>query len=313
MDVNWGRVVQIAFQPMQYLIYRAGIYGVVGAGVIAYLMILGFVGLAFGFGASLLLFILSAVLSALPLAARYAGFDPFASIKLGYLALITEILNEGQLPWGVSEPNWARSRVSDRFRSATGAGQLCGLVLRALRDTHRSVLSLESLVPIARLAGSPKLAKLAANGALIYLPYVILAKVFRTESREVFTTVKDSVVKYAHSGSDSLRLAALFCAVGYALLVPLTVLFLVPLGSIAMFLPASTGWSTMRLVFFLTAVVLSFMVKWIVFDPIALTAVAINQLDAAEDQGADPAAESRLEEVSPAFREINRLSKEERQ
>lgn len=137
---------------------------------------------------------------------------------------------------------------------------------------------------------------------LTYVDEAIISHTFRTRNENVFEAASQGVVLYCHAWKGLLKNAVALTLLGYAFTVAATVVFLIPLGVVAMMAPHS--WELFRLFMFGLAVVLGTVAKWIVFDPLACTAAVLTFLRETEGVEADKAWEEKIAGVSDKFREL---------
>ena len=88
----------------------------------------------------------------------------------------------------------------------------------------------------------------------------------------------------------------------YVFIIVTTIVFMIPLGVLALFLPSS--WVLGKFFLFVMALFLGVSAKWILFDPVACTSTLLTFLKEAESTKPDPEWESTIEAVSDKFRTL---------
>ena len=115
MNLQIGCASRIVLQASPYLVYRASVYGVLCAGAALLLLLLALIGPVFGGGAAAVMLIIA--LPAGGFGARLLREYMLYSLRAGHVALITEIMERGRLPEGVSQTQRGSARVKTYFKA----------------------------------------------------------------------------------------------------------------------------------------------------------------------------------------------------
>lgn len=299
MGLQLGRAAGIALQTLPYTAFRAVICLAVGICGVAIVCVVGVVGGAFGVGAfwvGLAFVVLLGVITGLwNLLAFHLDILP----KAGHIALITEIANQDLPPTGLAQIGWCRQQQHLRFADPAAFRLLRSLVKRTMRDIHGQVLEPRGAAPFPGMEGTEHSLGWIVGVALSYLDGVILAHVFRNADTDVFTAAKKALTLYCDTWKGLFRNAFRVALLAYAIGIVVACAVMVPLGVIAVLLPA--GWDTARFVLFLIALFLGFSAKWVIFDPIAHAALATQFFEETAKLEPDPAWADAIEEHSEAF------------
>ena len=106
MDLQLGRAFGIVMKTTPYLVYRASVYGILCGTAALLLLVLALIGRVFGGGAAVVLFLICAGAGSfgLPLLREYVLY----LLRAGHIAVITEIIERGELPAGTSQTDWGK-------------------------------------------------------------------------------------------------------------------------------------------------------------------------------------------------------------
>lgn len=302
MELQLGRAFKIVMQTMPYLVYRAMIYGALCLAGIVYLGILAVIGAVFGSGAFFVLLIVSLGAGAVLGLGRLLGEYFLYLLKAGHIALITEIVVEGKLPDGINQTEWAKERVKHYFKEISVLALINQLLKGIIGVINRTLFNVMTVLPIPGMEGAAKFAQRVVDFSLTYVDESIIAYTFKTKNENVFDAAKSGIVLYAQSWQSVLKNAVALTLLSYAFVILCTVVWLLPLGVIALLVPAS--WSTTKFVLFILALFLGFSFKWVLFDPIACTSTILTFLKEAESRTPDPEWEARIEQACDKFREL---------
>lgn len=300
MALQLGKATGIVMRTSAYLFYRAMVYGALVAAVAVFLGILALIGSVFGGGAAAVLFFL----------ALFAGGFGFRIMReyvlyllqAGHIALITEIVENGALPQGISQTAWAKERVMSYFKEVSVLALVDQLVKGVLVSLNRTLFNIMQALPIPALEGLASIMQRIMTFSLTYIDESVIAWTFRTKNPNVFDAAKSGILIYCQSWKSLLKNAVALTLLSYIFVIITTIVFMVPLGTVALFLPQS--WAFGKFALFLLALFLGISAKWILFDPVSCTSTLLTFLDEAGRTAPDPVWESRIEAVSDHFRTI---------
>jgi len=302
MFAEIGRSYQLVRKTMPYVGYRAAVFGVICAAVAVGLLILALIGRVFGSNAALLLFVIALVGGGFGW--QFLREYVLYLLRAGHVALIVELVTEGKLPEGITQTSWAKERVMHYFKEISVLALIDQLVKGIINRLNRTLFNVMSIFPLPGLDGLAKVAQKIIGFSLTYVDESILAYTFKTKNENVYDAAKSGVVVYAQSWKPILKTAVGLTLFSYAFTLAATVLFLIPLGAVALAFPAT------KFAMFLLALFMGFSVKWILFDPIACTATMIVFLDQAEKTPPNPEWEAKIEAASTKFQELKQKAME---
>ncbi|MFP4192670.1 MAG: hypothetical protein ACLFU6_11415 [Candidatus Hydrogenedentota bacterium] len=299
-DLQLGRAFQLVMRTTPYIAYRAMIYGLIWLAGIAYLAILGLIGWIFGAAAFWVLLILTAVLGGVLNLGRLLGTYVLYMLRAGHVALITELVQKGEIPGGTSQTAWAKERVTGYFKEISVLAFVNLVVEGVIRAVNRRLVNVMTALPVPGLEGAGKVATRVVEFSLKYVDEAIIAHTFRTENPNVYDSARSGVLLYCESWKAILKNAVMLTLLSYAFVIAATVIFLIPFGALALLFETQA----IRFAFFVMAVFLGIAMKWILWDPIACTSTILTFLHETEGKEPNPEWEERIEQVSSQFKEL---------
>lgn len=300
MNLQLRRAVEIVLQTRVYLLYRAAVYGLIAVAVALGISVLLLIAAVFGNGAAVVLLVLAVLGGSFgaPLVREYVLY----LLKAGHVALIAEIVATGQAPPAASQTAWAKERVTHYFKEISVLALVDQLVKGILAAVNRALFNVLQILPIPGLDSAAKIVERVIYFSLTYIDEAILAYTFKTKNENVFAAAKTGVVLYCHAWQPLLKNAAVLTLLSYLFVAAATVVFMVPLGVLALLLPSSLALG--KFLLFCLALFLGVAAKWILFDPLACTSTLLAFLAAADTAEPDPEWEAKIEAVSEQFRTL---------
>jgi len=300
MNLQLGRAFGIVMQTTPYLIYRAIFFGAM-CGMFAFgLLILALIGYVFGGGAAVLLFFLAMI--GLGFGWRLIREYILYILQAGHIAVITELVENGKLPDGVSQTEWGKQQVTKYFKELSVLALVDQLVKGIIKGVNRVLFNVTRMLPIPGLQGAGKVAERVVDFSLTYIDEAIIAHTFKTKNENVFDAAKTGIVLYCQSWQALLKNAVALTLLSYVFVIVTTLIFLIPLGLVAVFLPQE--WQVAKFALFILALFMGISLKWILFDPIACTSTLLTFLSESAGKTPDPQWESRIEQASGKFSEL---------
>lgn len=300
MNLQLGRAFKIVLQTTPYLLYRAAVYGILCGTVALLLLVLALIGRVFGGGAALVLFVIGVGAGSfgLPLLREYVLY----LLRAGHVAVITEIIEQGSLPEDVNQTQWGRDKVMAYFKEISVLALIDQLIKGIIGMLNRVLFNVMTILPIPGLEGAAKVAQKVVDFSLTYVDESILSYTFKTRNENVYDAAKTGIILYCQAWKGLLKNAVALTLLSYGFIVVSTLVFLIPLGGIALAMPES--WAFAKFMLFVLALFMGFSLKWIIFDPVACTATILTFLKETEGMTPDPEWEARVEQVSDKFREL---------
>lgn len=219
-------------------------------------------------------------------------------VKAAHIAVLVRLVDTGRLP---DEPQLAYGRqvVGARFRQASllfGLDQMIKLVVHAVAKVFSRVgllLPIPGLLPLLRIIHA------VIETSVTFVDEIILAHNIRHPGQNPFKGATDALVLYTQNGKAMLRNSAwltLFLSLlGLALVVAVV-------GPFALWYYYETGPEQAYALF--GAAVALLLIKEVVLEPIAVTALLQAFTKVTAGQQPDPRWRERLDAASPAFAKL---------
>lgn len=309
MNLQLGRAFGIVMKTTPYIFYRAVVYGVICAAFAVLLLFLALVGYVFGSGAAMVMFVIFMVAGGF--GARLLREYVLYLLRAGHVAVITEIIERGSLPEGVGQTEWGKQQVTTYFKEVSVLALIDQLVKGIIRALNRTMFNIMQAMPIPGMEGASKVAQKVVDYSLTYIDESILAYTFKTKNENVYGAAQSGIILYCQAWKGLLKNAVALTLLSYAFTVVAALIFLIPLGIIAVLLPE--GWAFAKFGLFVLALFMGFSLKWILFDPLACASTILTFLTETEHMTPDPAWEERIESVSDKFRELKQKAAEQMQ
>lgn len=307
MNLQLGRAFGIVMKTLPYVLYRAAVYGVICAVFAVLLLFLALIGFVFGGGAAVVLFIIA--MAAGGFGARLLREYVLYLLRAGHVAVITELVEQGRLPEGVSQTKWGADKVKTYFKDISVLALVDQLIKGIIRAVNRRLFNIMKILPLPGLDGLAKVVQKVVDFSLTYIDESILAYTFKTKNEHVYDAAKSGIILYCQAWKGLLTNAVALTVLSYAFTLVSALIFLIPLGIVALMLPETWGFAKFAL--FVLALFMGVSLKWILFDPIACTSTILTFLAETENMTPDPMWESRIESVSGKFRELKEKAAEQ--
>lgn len=296
----FGQALKITFQTLPYILLRLGIYLLFGVAFCLYWLFVYYVGqgaAAIHPNVRIVVWILAFILP-FPFVRLFREYFLYV-VKIGHVAVITQLALHGSLPDGVSQISWGKEKVMHRFKETSilfVVDRLVSGVIRSINGIMQGVGNVFSGVPgLSSLVG---FAKIVVRFSLTYVDESVMARNFMKEEETVWQSAKSGVVLYAQSWQEVLKTAlglGLAAITSYGIL---AILFLIP------FMGMSAAYPKLKFVFILFALIFAGVVKLALFDPWALTTMILVYINETKDKVPDRGWEEKLSGVSKKFREL---------
>jgi hypothetical protein len=229
------------------------------------------------------------------LAYRYV----FYMIKAAHIAVLSELIVNGDLPKGVSQLAWGKERVQKRFGEVNAMFVVDELVSGIVRAFTRTVYSLASFLPGDTLDQIVKIINRVIWYATSYIDEAILARSFILKKVPVWVNARDGVVLYGMVWKPLLMAAIVLMVLSY---IPFIVGFLIlslPIGLLMSAVSASLGgWSI------IATLILAFLIKVAVGDAFVMAVMINVYYRETKDLKPNPEMVAKLDSVSDKFQEL---------
>ncbi len=288
MNLNAGRTIDVTLRTIPYMARRALFFGFLLAAALVHIIVLAVIARTFGYAAFWALFISSLFFAAwIIVKTPLFSYGPLHALHVGHLSLIAGFIVDDEGPAGVSQVPWADSRLRERFQDALEMAEVDAFLEKAIACFHEKRFASPALLarPAQRLVHD-----------------AIMAHVLQNEGESAWEAARKGVALYAKSSRLFVMPALIIAAVnlGATALAPLV--FMVPLGLVALMVPIE--WLFFRFVLCYVAVLLGLAAKVILFDPLAAAAMFLLFHQEIDGQDVDSETAAWLEYENPAYREM---------
>src|SRR6185436_18266819 len=168
----------------------------------------------------------------------------FYLLKAAHVAIIAELLVNGNVPGGQGQIAWGKQKVQERFGEVSGMFIIDELVMGVVRAFTRTVFFLTSWLPGETLRTAVRIINRVIEYAMNYIDEAVLARSFWNEHESVWTNARDGVVLYAMVWKPILTNAIALMLISFLPFVVAFILFSAPIGLLlARTSPQLAGWS----------------------------------------------------------------------
>ncbi len=307
-SLQLGAALGLLRRSMPILLVRFGVMLAFWAVAIIYLLITGGIALLVGqvsglVGLILFLIALGAMYPLYRLAYRYV----FYMIKAAHIAVIAELLVRDTLPDGISQLEWGKQRVQERFGEMSVMFVIDELVSGVVRGITNTVRLLTSWIPGESVKTMINILNRVIRYALVYIDEAILARRFYSDdgADNPWSNARDGVVLYAQAWRGLLVNAVALMLISYLPFILVFIVFVVPIGALASAISTTfAGWSILITLF------LAYAVKVALGDAFAMTAmIAAYQRETAA-LTPDPEMVAKLNQASDKFKDLAQRAQE---
>ena len=236
------------------------------------------------------------------LAKRYVLY----MIKAAHIAVVSELLASGDLPPGVSQLQWGKERVEERFGEASAMFVIDEMVSSIVRSFTNTVYRMASWLPGETFRNLARVVERIVKFALTYVDEAILARAFWLHSETVWANARDGVVLYGMAWQPLLLNAVALMLLSYLPFIVAMIIFAAPIGALMSLISTNiAGWSVIAVLSF------SYLVKMAVGDGFAMTAIIAAYRRETEGLEPDPGVVAKLDSLSAKFGELTQRAQEE--
>lgn len=313
--------MQLVRRTIPFFISRIIVYGIfflisiVFLGLMLGLCILLFNLFEFGSGFLLLIIIgtFFTVLGGLRFAERYFLY----LVKVGHVAVITELLRNGEVPDGKSQLSYGKEQVKENFGSANVAFVVDNIIYGAIRQIQRWMMRIGNFFSF--IPGAKNIIGILTKIMEVSLRYVdesILSYIFlrKKEGKEesVWKSACDGVVLYAQSWKKVMTTSVGIVAFVYVCNFLLFIISVFPLVAIASAIASNSGVASfLGFLAVVGAYTFTTVMKRAFIDPVAM--IAMIRAYQTNIKGLEPSMDlqEKLLGISKKFRELFNKSKED--
>ena len=301
------RALQLLLRTTPILLIRLGAVIAFWVGAIIYLAVVGGVAYLIGqaiqiVGIILFIVALVAVIPIYSLVYRYVFF----MLKAAHIAVISEILVNGDLPAGTNQLSWGKARVQERFGEVNVMFVVDELVSGIVRAFTNTVYAVTAWIPVESVHTLVRIVNRIIQFAMSYIDEAVLSRSFTQKEQNVWANARDGVTLYAMVWKPLLMNAIALMIISYLPFVVVFILFSAPVGLVlgAISQPLA-GWAI------IFTLILSYLVKVAVGDSFAMVAIIAAYHKEIAGLEPNPEMTAKLDSVSDKFRELTKRAQEE--
>lgn len=313
-------IMQLVTRTMPFIISRMVVYA------IFFLVSFLFLGLMLGisillfrwfeFGSGFFIIILAGTFFTVLAGIRFAERYFLYMVKVGHIAVITELLRTGNVPEGKGQLAYGKDMVKENFGSANVAFVVDKIIYGAVKQIQRWMMRIGnffSFVPGAqRIIG---IISMVMEVSLRYVDESILSYIFlrKTEGKDesVWKSACDGVVLYAQSWKKIGLTAAGIVAFVYILNIVVFLITVFPLMGLANLIASSAeGASFLGFIAVVGAYIFTSVVKRALVDPVATIAMIRAYQMNIKDMEPSMDLQQKLLGISSKFKQLFNKSKE---
>lgn len=301
-----GVAFKLMLRTMPILGVRLGVSILFWLAMLLYLAITGGVAYLIGqanetIGVIVFLVAIIAIAPIYNLAYRYV----FYLIKAAHIAVISELLVNGDLPAGTNQLAWGKQRVTERFGETSVMFVIDEMVTGVVNVFTGTVYSVASWIPGDSVRTLVQVLNTIIRFALSSIDEAILARRFYANSDNVWANARDGLVLYAMIWKPILINAVALMIVSYVPFIVALILFSAPIGFlVGLFSQQAAGVTIIALLLF------AWVIKVAIGDAFAMTAIIATYQRETANLQPDAAMASQLDAVSDKFKEIKQKASE---
>lgn len=219
-------------------------------------------------------------------------------VRAGHVAAMAAALAAKKRTGNSGRVSQAMNLVQQRFRDI-------GVLFEMNRLVQNTVAAMASLPGVrgsslpAGIQASPALTGIVLRGTNGFLNEIVLARLFRLTTKNVWAGTRDTLVLVAQNHVLVLPQAMRLAAIVYGAVLAIFLISFIPAAALARTFPGEP-----TAIAFPLAAIFAWSVKQALLDPVAAALLLPGAFRAIEDQSPDPDWEAALAEVSQDFSEI---------
>lgn len=230
-------------------------------------------------------------------------------VKIGHVAVITELVVAGSLPEGTNQFAYGKDRVVGHFGSASALFVVDQLVAASVRQVLNWLTGLAGgcLVRVPGLQAVAAIARRVLSIAANYIDEAVMSYILQRGEEGVWQAAADGVVLYAQSWKRLLTTAAILALLVSVVWVAGFALFLMAgLATYPVFgAPAEIDTVAYGFIVALPALFLARIFQWLLVDPLATVAMVVSYNRAIVSQTPSVDLYAQLKGVSSGFRRMS--------
>ena len=298
-SLQLGRAFRLLLQTTPILLIRFGMYLAFWLVALIYLGVVLTVAVLLGKLIPFLGFIVGLIgfVSLAPIyKLAYQYF--FFMLKAAHVAVISELLQHGQLPAGVNQVQWGKQQVQQRFGQVSVMFLVDEMVRGVIRMFTGTVWTIARFIP-GDQSSIVNVLNRVIRYATNYIDEAVLARAFWRREENIWESAEQGVVLYAQVWKPLLKNAVVLMLLSYVPFIVAFIVFAFPVGALLSLVSSTlASWSV------LIVLVLAVMIKIAIGDSFAMAAMIAAYQRETQNLVPDPQMEAQLSRVSNKFVEL---------
>jgi len=299
-QIQFGAAFRIMLKTAPIMLLRLGLYLAFWVVSIIYFAAVAGIGYVLSqvWPAAGVIAVIVAIVALIPLY-RLANRYVFYLVKAAQLAVVVQILENGELPQGVSQFAFGKDRIAERFGEVSVMFVVDALIDGVIRGFSGMLTAALSWIPggIGKTISdvTTRIVHYAGN----YVDEAVLARAFWRKDESVWQSAREGLVLYGMVWKPLLMNAVALMLLSYVPFILVVVLLSAPAGLLLGAISQPLGALSIVIV-----VVLALLVKVAIGDSFAMIAMVAAYYHSTRGLTPDPAMEARLTSISNKFGEI---------
>ncbi|CAN5780849.1 hypothetical protein BH10CHL1_BH10CHL1_30650 [soil metagenome] len=223
----------------------------------------------------------------------------FYLLKAAHIAVMAELLVNGELPDGASQLAWGKDQVTKRFGQVSVMFVVDEIVESVVRVFTGLVFSIASWLPGDSIRTLVGIINRVIRYSTSYIDEAILARAFWRRDENIWESAQEGLVLYGMVWKPLVANAVALMVISYIPFLLVWLLFSAPIGGLlSIFSPTLAGWSV------IIALIFAFFVKVAIGDSFAMAAILAAYQRETKNLTPDPVMEAHLTQISDKFRDL---------
>lgn len=223
----------------------------------------------------------------------------FYLLKAAHIAVMAELLANGELPAGVNQLAWGKEQVTKRFGQVSVMFVVDEIVEGVVRMFTGLVFSIASWLPGDSIRTLVGIINRVIRYSTSYIDEAILARAFWRRDENIWESAQEGLVLYGMVWKPLVANAVALMVISYIPFLLVWLLFSAPIGGLlSLFSTTLAGWSI------IIALIFAFFVKVAIGDSFAMAAILAAYQRETKNLTPDPAMEAHLTQISDQFRDL---------
>ncbi len=223
----------------------------------------------------------------------------FYLLKAAHVAVMAELLANGDLPAGTNQLAWGKEQVTKRFGQVSVMFVVDEIVEGVVRLFTGMVFSIASWLPGDSIRTLVGVINRVIRYSTTYIDEAILARAFWRRDENIWESAQEGLVLYGMVWKPLVANAVALMVISYIPFILVWLLFSAPIGGLlSLFSQTLAGWSI------IIALIFAFFVKVAIGDSFAMAAIIAAYQRETKNLTPDPAMEAHLVQISDKFRNL---------